>query len=188
MRPCPVVRLAISRQRDRGLIRAAGCLSAWPDPALVGARVQLDATAGPVEDHNGIGGVEGAPSGVASAGEADPGRVHLVGQRLRRRGAGHELAAGRGQIIEHERDLQRVAGAQAAGGAAPGELVEIGWCGPGRAGLGDGQGGQPEIPVGDQRGEQVTGGGIRPVGPVLLGHLRAGPSVARKPARISLVT
>src|SRR5450759_4259824 len=83
-----------------------------PDPALVPARVQLDSLgswAGVTEDPDGVVLVEGSPAGVAIASEADPRRVHLAGQVLRAILPDDERGPAGREIVEPERDLQRVA-------------------------------------------------------------------------------
>ena len=50
---------------------------------------------------------------VAVVRERDPGPVHGVGDRLRRVRPGEELDAGLVQVVEHERDLEGVARAEA---------------------------------------------------------------------------
>jgi len=49
------------------------------DHAIAGAPVGPDTAARRVEDHYGVGVIEGAPSGIAGAGWRDPGRVHPAG-------------------------------------------------------------------------------------------------------------
>src|ERR1700726_4323306 len=101
---------------------------ARPDPALVPPGVQfgsLGSWAGRTEDPDGGVLGEGSPAGVAVASEADPRRVHLAGQGLRAILPDDECGPAGREIVEYERDLQRVTGAQVTNGAAPGELVDV---------------------------------------------------------------
>src|ERR1700722_20063516 len=84
-----------------------------PDRALIPARVQFDRFAAVGEDPDGEVLVEGPPAGITLAGEADPGLVHLAGQVLRPVRPDDELGAAGREVVEHERDLERVAGPQA---------------------------------------------------------------------------
>src|ERR1019366_5025730 len=125
--PLRRVRRLISRISSR--FSTSRHLGGWvrPDPALVPARVQfgsLGSWAGVAEDPDGVVLVEGSPAGVAVASEADPRRVHLAGQPLRAILPEDECGPAGREIVEYERDLQRVAGAPGADGALPGGPVD----------------------------------------------------------------
>src|SRR5262245_23925691 len=90
-------------------------VSGGPGGPLAGARV-VDDAALEVEGHDGAAvGRVGGPARIAGGREAQPARVHLVGERLRRGVAGDRGAAGGAERVEHERHLEVVAGLQAAG-------------------------------------------------------------------------
>src|SRR5436190_21572100 len=123
-------------------------------------------------------GVVRRPAGVAAGNEVQPYPVGAVRDGLPRRVADQrtELLAAGG--VERERDLRRVAGAEAvvAGWFRIVEPVHPGGPRPGSGScLGHPDRRYAEAPVGDHRGHQVARAGARPVAPVDLQAARRQP-------------
>src|SRR5258708_11794423 len=109
-----------------------------PDLALAPPRVIAKASATGIEDHHCPAGTVSRPPGIASRGEPDPGRVHLLRHVMRCVAPRDELGSLGRQIVEYERDIEPMSGAHLR--MPPGELIEMGSRRPAGPRLGYGEG------------------------------------------------
>src|SRR6478736_3109442 len=130
-----------------------------PRGALLAARVIDDAALDVEGHHRPLPGRVRRPARIARRGEREPAVVHVVGELLRRRRAGDQRGAGRRELVEDERDLEVVAGAEPAAvlRGAPGELVHPGRTRAVVARLGEADVREPEEVVGGGGGVQLAG-------------------------------